>query len=529
MANVSSTFQNICKRLGIPDELTFPYGRDMGKIDVFFRGGKQGKLVLVTAVTPTTQGEGKTTSSIGIAQGLQKLGINVSVCLREPSMGPVFGMKGGATGGGKSKVEPSDKINLMFTGDFPSISAAHNLLSAAINNHIHFGNKLRVNSSELLFPRTIDMNDRSLRNIIVGVGDGKNGAMTMDKFLITPASEIMAIMGLSVDYVDLTKRLGDIVIGYNYERNPVLCRDLAVNGAMAAILVDALKPNLVQTTEGVPAFVHTGPFANIAHGTCSLLSMKMALSLSDYVIVEAGFGSDLGAEKFMNIVSRLGEIPVDHVVLICTIKALKEIGKYYDQPLNEGFKNILKHVNNIRNFGRDPIVCINRFSTDSIEDLNALKRKLTDSNIKWALSEAFEKGGDGSLDMAKLILNNSSEREPINYTYEIEDDPIEKIRKVAQKVYGCTEVIFTNKARKDLKQIHLMELNNLPICIAKSQYTFSGSKDPKSITIKEVIVDRGAGFLVPISGDIMTMPGLPEKPSYLNMHVDQKGDIYGVL
>lgn len=528
MNKASEDMEALCNRIGIDDQYIIPYGKDIAKISLKAKGTRQGKVILVTAMTPTTHGEGKTTTSIGLAQGMKKLGRNVSVCLREPSMGPVFGMKGGATGGGKSTVEPSDRINLMFTGDFPAISAAHNLLSAAINNHIYHSNKLDIDSSKILFPRTIDMNDRSLRNIMVGVDGGNNGVLTQDRFVITPASEIMAIVGLSQNYEELVEKLGNILVGFTHANNPVYCRDLRVEGAMAAILTDAMNPNLVMTTEGVPAFVHTGPFANIAHGTCSLTSIRVARSFTDFVIVEAGFGSDLGGEKFVNMVSRIGDIPIDSVVIVCTIRAILEIGKSGNDPLREGFHNLETHINNIRNFGREPVVCINLFNNDKAEDIQLLSDLLKEKGVVFEYSEGFEKGGEGTLKLAEKVIENCNQKSPMKYTYEIEE-PVElKIEHIAREIYHCKNIIFTKKASKDLKRIESFTDKHLPVCIAKGQYSLSGTEDPDTLVIREVMYNAGAGFIVPISGEIMTMPGLPAAPSFENIHVGKDGNIENV-
>lgn len=536
----------IASKLGLGKDEYEPYGRTMAKVSLSAlsrrEGRKRGKLILVTAINPTPAGEGKTTTSIGLSQAFQKLGKNVAVALREPSLGPCFGIKGGATGGGKSTVEPSDRINLLFTSDFPAVSAAHNLLSALINNHIHHGNPLNIDPKKILFPRTIDMNDRSLREIIVGVGGRDTGAITNDKFVITPASEIMAILGLSQSYSDLKERLSKILVGYSTDNKPVFAGDLKAAGAMAALLRDALRPNLVQTQEGVPAFVHTGPFGNIAHGTSSILADKLGLKLTDYLITEAGFGSELGAEKFMNLASKIGNLPVDAVVVVATIRALKHHGRAEDinqenvEALESGSENLIRHVQNMRQFGFEPVVAINRFPKDTENEIKALIEILQKNSIKFALSEVFAKGGDGGIDLAKEVIGSIPEKDiQIKRTYNDDDDIKEKIEKIATEIYGASGVIYEKGALKDIRNLKKVGMEKAPVCLAKTQYSFSDDPTllnaPKDFRIKvtSVSISSGAGFVVPLLGSVMTMPGLPTHPSAEGIDVDENGEITGLF
>jgi Formate-tetrahydrofolate ligase (EC 6.3.4.3) len=431
MQNSIKTIGDVAREIGL-SEYAENYGRDIAKISLSSldrSAKKKGKLILVTATNPTPSGEGKTTTVIGLGQSLKLLGKKVGIAIREPSLGPCFGIKGGATGGGKSCVEPSDRINLIFTGDFPAVSAAHNLLSALINNHIYHGNELRIDPKRIIFPRTVDMNDRSLRQIIVGAGGRDTGAMTGDNFVIVPASEIMAILGLSRSYKDLKDRLGKITVAFTYEGKPVFASDLKANGAMAAILVEALKPNLVMTTEGVPAFIHTGPFGNIAHGTSSIIADKIALSHLDYVVTEAGFGSDLGAQKFFDIVTREAEIEVSAVVIVSTLKAIKyngkaEVSKNVSDVIEDGFKNLRRHVEIIRSYGFEPIVSINMFDNDDPSEIEILGNLLKSNSIKHSMTRFYQEGGKGGIDLANSVLQNiKPESTKPNYTYSTEESP----------------------------------------------------------------------------------------------------------
>ena len=535
----------IASKLGFDYSSIEPYGKYIAKIPLSsqnFQNKRRGKLILVTAMTPTSAGEGKTTTVIGLGQALSKLGKNVSIAIREPSLGPCFGVKGGATGGGKSTVEPSDRINLIFTGDFPAVSAAHNLLSAVINNHMHFGNKLSIDPKNILFPRTIDMNDRSLRSITVGVGDRENGALTMDRFVITPASEMMAILGLSKSYAELKQRLSKIIVALNTDGKPVYSGDLNVSGALAALLVDALKPNLVQTSEGVPAFIHTGPFGNIAHGTSSMIADELALRNSDYLVTEAGFGSDLGAEKFLDLVSRLGNLPVNGVVIVGTLRAIKHHAGSKDLSVEDlkavevGSQNLLRHVEFIRSFGIEPVVAINRFPTDTAKETETLENILRSRNITMAVSDVFGKGGEGGIDLANAVLSRISETPiKLKYTYEFTDPIKDKIIKIAKRAYGADDVIFEKQALKDIKLAEKIGFSNVPICMAKTQNSLSDNPSLLNaptgfkVTVTSVGISSGAGFLVPFMGNIMTMPGLPKAPAAENVDITESGEITGLF
>lgn len=536
--------ENVASQIGISRDDLEPYGRYMAKVNFMKSDNKRpkGKLVLVTAMTPTKYGEGKTTTAIGISQALHSMGQRVSISIREPSMGPCFGVKGGATGGGKATVEPSDRINLLFTGDFPAISAAHNLLSALINNHIFHGNQLKINPEKIVFPRTIDMNDRSLRNIIVGVSQGEGGILARDSFVITPASEIMAIVGLSESYNDLKKRLTNILVGYTFDNKPVYSGDLKAEGAMAAILVDALKPNLVQAKGGVPAFIHTGPFGNIAHGTSSLIAARVALATSDIVLTEAGFGSDLGAEKFMNLVSRIGNIPISAVIIVATIRAIKLHGGNDRADVEDvdaikmGFNNLLFHVENIRKFGFDPIVALNRFPDDTEKEITEVESLLKNNSIAYGLSEVYEKGADGGKELARLLMKRLP-KDPISvkYTYNMEQSLTEKIESIGREIYGAKNVIYTKTAQNNIKKIEKLGYGHLPICMAKTQYSISddplklNAPEGFSITVTSVALSSGAGFVVVYLGNVMTMPGLPKEPASDGMDITENGIITGLI
>ena len=530
----------IASKLGLSENEYEKYGNHMAKVslDVLKRVQKnrRGKLVLVTAMNPTKEGEGKTTTTIGLGQAFGKLGKKTVIAIREPSLGPCFGVKGGATGGGKSKVEPSDNINLSFTGDFPAVTAAHNLLSALINNHIYHGNKLRIDPRKVMFPRAIDMNDRSLREIIVGSGNTETGVMMKDKFVITPASEIMAIMGLSSGYADMKARLSRILVGYNYDGKPVYSGDIKAQGAMAALLRDAIRPNIVQTTEGVPAFIHIGPFGNIAHGTSSIIADRMALGLADYVFTEAGFGSELGGQKFIDMVSVIADLPIDGVVLVATIRSMKLNGGAKDSSkedlaaLERGAQNVLKHVDSLRNYGLDPVVALNRFPTDTPAEIARIEELLKEMNVNWALSEVFARGGEGGKDLAEKVLKSLDKKYTIRRTYNVDDPVKEKIVAIARKVYGASEVVFEKKAERDLKNMESMGLGRVHVCMAKTQYSVSDNPKlmgwPKgfTVTVKSVAISSGAGFAVPMLGDIMTMPGLPTAPAAEGVDLTDDGE-----
>lgn len=535
----------VAEDLGLSEDEIETYGKYMAKVPVNvldrLKDKNNGKLILVTATSPTPAGEGKTTTSIGLAQALRKLGKGVAVAIREPSLGPCFGIKGGATGGGKSMVEPSDRINLFFTSDFPAVSAAHNLLSAMINNHIHHGNSLNIEPKSILFPRAIDMNDRSLRDVIVGAGASATGTMALDHYVITPASEIMAILALSSDYNDLKDRLSRILVAFTRDHKPVFSGDIKAQGAMAALLSDALKPNLVQTTEGVPAFIHTGPFGNIAHGTSSIIADRMALKLSDYVVTEAGFGSDLGAEKFLDLVSHLGNLDVSAVVIVTTIKALKYNGGLKDystenvEALKEGTGNLLRHVENIRKFGFDPVVAVNEFPADTENEKNVLFGILKEHKIDYALSRVFAEGGNGGKELAEKVLENV-EKAPgaIKRVYSRDEDVKVKIEKIAKRVYGASGVSYSAEALRDLRRVKRFGFSAFYVCMAKTQYSFSDNASllnaPEDFTveIKRVAISSGAGFIVPMLGDVMTMPGLPTHPAAEDVDIKEDGTITGL-
>lgn len=534
----------VAKKIGLENNLEL-YGKYMAKIDflnLLKNKESKGKLILVTAISPTPAGEGKTTTSIGLSMSLWKLGKKSIVSIRQPSMGPVFGIKGGATGGGKSKVEPSDKINLSFTGDFYAISQAHNLLSALINNHLYHGNHLRLDVNTIQFNRTIDMNDRSLRSIIVGVDGKESGILSKDSFLIVPASEIMAIVGLSKDYNDLKRRLGNIYIGKNFDGKNIYARDLKADGAMAAILSDALKPNLVQTSESTPALVHTGPFGNIAHGTSSMAALRVALSSGDYVITEAGFGSDLGAEKFFDIACRTDDLKISAVVLVATIRSLKYHGgtKDYEnedlKSLESGFDNLRRHIAIIRRFGFDPVVAINRFSNDTQGEVNLLEELLKKEGVKYSLSTIYSDGSSGGLGLAERVIEacNDTPKTPI-FAYDLNESIENKILDVARKVYGASDAIFSKAVLKKINDLEKNGYGMLPICMAKTQYSLTDNPallkipDEFKITVSDIRLSSGAGFIVVYLGQIMTMPGLPAHPASENIDIDSNGNISGLF
>ena len=538
----------IAKELGITDDELELYGKYMAKVNpnVLDRlsGKPNGKMILVTAISPTSAGEGKTTTTIGLSQGLRKIGKKVMVTIREPSLGPNFGIKGGGTGGGKCQLLPADEINLNFTGDFPAITAAHNLLSAIVNNHIFQGNELGFDLKKITWKRTIDMNDRSLRQIVVGLGD-QGGALVEDSFLITPASEIMAIMGFAENYEMLKEMLSNITVGYTKEGKRLTAGDLKAQGAMAALLKNTIKPNLVQTTEGVPGFVHIGPFGNIAHGHNSVLADKIALKLADYVITEAGFGSDLGAQKFVDVVLRRAGYDLDLVILVVSIKALKHHGgmkpseKGGIEFLKNGIDNMLFHISNIEKYGLPLIVTLNRFKDDSEEEISYLRGEIEKRGYKMALNEGYLKGGEGTVDFAKMVVetlgSKASQGRKINFTYE-RDEPVKtKIDKIASKVYGASKIEYSKKAMRVLKRVKDEKLDFLDVCMAKTQYSISDDQNklgwPKdfTITIEDIMLSTGVGFAVPLLGEIMTMPGLPKHPISEEVNIDERGNITGLL
>lgn len=538
--------ENIAKKAEIEPEDIECYGKYKAKISdkIFEKVKKQenGKLVLVTAISPTPLGEGKTTISIAIADGLQKIGKKSMLCLREPSLGPVFGIKGGATGGGHSQVAPMEDINLHFTGDIHAITSANNLLSAMIDNHIYFGNELKF--KKVVWKRCVDLNDRQLRTVNTGLSGESKIVQREDHFDITVASEIMAIVCLSNDIFELREKLGNIIVGYNEEDKPIYAKDLKAQGAMAVLLKDAIKPNLVQTLEHTPALIHGGPFANIAHGCNSIRATKLALKLSDYTITESGFGADLGAEKFLDIKCKKFGIKPDAVVLVTTIKALKyhggvekeNIQKENIEAIKNGLHNLYKHIDNIKNkFGLNVIVALNKYYTDTKEEIDFLTQKLKEKQIEISIVEGWEKGGEGAIDIANKIVELANKNSNLNYMYELEDDIKTKILKVSTKIYGAKNVIYSKEAEEQIEKINLFGYSNLPICIAKTQYSFSD--DPKnleckndySINVKSVELKAGAGFIVVIAGNIMTMPGLPKIPAAENIDIDKDGNIIGLF
>lgn len=508
------------------------------------KGKKNGKLVLVTAINPTPAGEGKTTTSVGLGQALCKLNKKAIVALREPSLGPCMGVKGGAAGGGYAQVVPMEDINLHFTGDIHAISAAHNLLSAMIDNHIQQGNELQIDPRQILWKRALDMNDRALRNIVVGLGGKPHGMPREDGYMITVASEVMAILCLSENLMDLKKRLGKIIIGYNFNGDPVTAEDLKANGAMAVLLKDAIKPNLVQTLENTPVLIHGGPFANIAHGCNSIRATKLALKLSDIVVTEAGFGADLGAEKFFDIKCRFGGLKPDAVVLVATVRALKYNGGIAKNELNteslealkKGFENLEKHIENIQQYNVPIVVTLNSFVTDSERETSYIKEKCEGMGCAFAISKVWEKGGEGGLELAEKVLETLEIRpSEFKVLYDTNASITEKIEIIAKNIYGAKGVLFTSKAKKDMDKIKEMNLDKIPICIAKNQYSLSDDPSllgrPKDfeITVRELKVSAGAGFIVALTGEVMTMPGLPKKPAAINIDINDKGQIIGLF
>ncbi len=537
----------IAKKAGIDAKYIEQYGNYKAKIDLKYlkeTKNPDGKLVLVTAITPTAAGEGKTTTTIGLADALNSIGKKTVVALREPSLGPVFGLKGGATGGGYAQVVPMEDINLHFTGDFHAIGAANNLLAAMLDNHIYQGNALNIDVKSITFKRCVDMNDRQLRRIINGIGKRTDGVMREDGFDITVASEIMAVFCLASDINDLKERLAKIIVGYNMEGQPITAGDLKAQGAMAALLKDAIKPNLVQTLEGTPAIVHGGPFANIAHGCNSVIATRTALKLADYCITEAGFGSDLGAEKFLDIKCRVSGLRPSAAVLVATIRALKMHGgvKKADlagenvQAVMQGLPNLLRHYHNINDLYKIPaVVAMNRFPTDTDAEIKAVMDECKKLGIKIALSTVRAEGGKGGTSLAEEVVKLCEKPNDFTYAYDVNLPIEDKIAEVAIKVYGGAGAHFTADAKKQIEKLRSLGLDKLPVCIAKTQYSFSDDKDkicaPKDfkITVKNVKVSAGAGFIVALTGDIMTMPGLPKVPAAENIDVDENGRISGLF
>ncbi|MBQ3762876.1 MAG: formate--tetrahydrofolate ligase [Clostridia bacterium] len=538
----------IADKAGIDRELIEPYGKYKAKIDLKALGtvgSEPGRLVLVTAMTPTAAGEGKTTTTIGLADGLRQIGKNAVVALREPSLGPVFGVKGGAAGGGHAQVVPMEDINLHFTGDFHAIGAANNLLAAMLDNHIQQGNALGLDVRKITWKRCVDMNDRQLRYIVDGLGGKANGTPREDGFDITVASEIMAVLCLSDGISDLKNRLGRIIVGYTFDDKPVTCADLKATGALTALLKDAIKPNLVQTLEGTPALVHGGPFANIAHGCNSVMATKLAMRLGDYAVTEAGFGADLGAEKFLDIKCRAANLTPDAVVVVATVRALKLHGgadkKLLDKEnmdaLDRGLPNLLRHVSNIKNvYGLPCVVALNRFPTDTDAEIGLVMNRCKELNVNTVLSTAWAEGGKGAENLAREVVRLCEEEQgAFRFSYELSATIKQKIEAIATKVYGADGVTFLPEAKKQMKRLTELGCGNLPVCVAKTQYSFSddpaklGAPENFKITVRSMKVSAGAGFIVALTGDIMTMPGLPKVPAAENIDVDENGVISGLF
>ena len=536
----------IAKELNIDEEEIEQYGKYKAKISdevtKKVENNKDGKLVLVTAMSPTPLGEGKTTISISIADGLRKIGKKSILALREPSLGPVFGIKGGATGGGYAQVAPMEDINLHFTGDIHAITSANNLLSAMIDNHIYHGNELQID--KVVWKRCVDLNDRQLRKVNTGLSEEAKIVPREDSFDITVASEVMAILCLSKDIKDLKQKLGNILIGYNKNSEPIYAKDLKAEGSMAVLLKDAIKPNLVQTLENTPALIHGGPFANIAHGCNSIIATKMAMKLADYTITEAGFGADLGAEKFLDIKCRKAGIKPDAVVCVATIKTLKYHGgtpkdKILEEnmeSLEKGMSNLYRHINNLKEkFGLNVIVAINKYNTDTETELNFVKTELEKINVSSSIVESWAKGGDGAIDIAQKLVKLTEQEEHFKYIYELNESIKEKIDKISTEIYGAKNVIYSEKALKNIKRIEELGYSNLPVCIAKTQYSFSDNAkklqcdEPFEINVRDIEIKAGAGFIVALAGKIMTMPGLPKVPSAESIDIDDNGEIVGIF
>ncbi|WP_027339866.1 formate--tetrahydrofolate ligase [Halonatronum saccharophilum] len=540
--------EEVASKLGLSREDIELYGDYKAKIKLeayrrLLEEKENGKLILTTAISPTPAGEGKSTTTVGLGQAMNRLGKNTAVALREPSLGPCMGIKGGAAGGGYSQVVPMEDINLHFTGDIHAIGIAHNLLSAAIDNHIKQGNELDLDPTKIAFKRVVDMNDRALREIVVGLGGTANGQPRQDGYMITVASEVMAILCLAEGILDLKKRLGKIVIGYTYDGRPVEAKELKVAGAMAALLKDAIKPNLVQTLENTPAFIHGGPFANIAHGCNSITATKLALKTADYVVTEAGFGADLGAEKFFNIKCRFADLSPDAVVLVATARALKMHGGVAKGDLTEenlnalatGMENLEKHIENVKKFGVPMVVAINEFPTDTQAELDLIRERCEELGVEVALSQVWAKGGEGGEELAKKVLEALDKPKDFKLLYDAEDSIEEKVNKVAKEIYGAAKVNFTSQAKKDIEQLTADGFDKMPICMAKTQSSLSdnpallGRPRGFELTVRKVNVSAGAGFLVALTGAVLTMPGLPKKPSAEDIDIDGDGKITGLF
>lgn len=537
--------EEIAKILNLTDEDYEVYGKYKAKIELSvlnkLKDKKDGKLVLVTAITPTPAGEGKSTVTIGLTQGLNKIGKNAVAALREPSLGPVFGIKGGACGGGYAQIVPMEDINLHFNGDFHAIGSAHNLISACIDNHIKQGNELKVDTNKIIFKRVVDMNDRALRDIVIGLGGSENGVARQSSFQITVASEIMAILCLSHSLMDLKERIGNIVFAYDVNDNPLKVKDLKVEGAACALLKDAIKPNLVQTLENTPAIVHGGPFANIAHGCNSILATKLALKLSDYTITEAGFAADLGAEKFLDIKCRVAGLKPNCIVLVATIRALKhhggalELNKEDLNALSKGFENLDKHIENMKKYNVPVVVAINKFVSDTDKEVELIKKHCEEMGVDISLCEVWEKGGEGGKDLAQKVVNAVSEESNYKPLYNLDKPIKEKIECICKEIYGAGDIKFSAKANKMIKKIESIGYGNLPICISKTQKSISDNpallNAPKGYTlnIDEIKLASGAGFIIAMAGGIIDMPSLPKVPAACNIDIDENGKITGLF
>ena len=537
----------VAKSLNIAEDDLEMYGKYKAKISLDawnkVKTNEDGKLILVTAINPTPAGEGKTTTSVGLADAFHKMGKNIAVALREPSLGPCFGLKGGAAGGGYAQVVPMEDINLHFTGDFHAITTAHNLLAAVIDNHIQQGNALDIDVRRVAWKRVLDLNDRALRHVVIGMGGKAHGVPRETGFDITVASEMMAILCLATDLEDMKKRLGQIVVAYTRDGRAVRADELNVTGALTLLFKDAIKPNLVQTLEGTPALIHGGPFANIAHGCNSVMATKFALKYADIVVTEAGFGADLGAEKFLDIKCRFAGLKPSAVVIVATVRALKmhgglpkiELGKVDMSALEKGLENLIKHIETVKAFGLPAVVAINAFPTDTKEELDFVEKKCNELGAEVALSEVWAKGGEGGIALAEKVLAATEKPNNFNFTYEVEQSIPEKIEAIVKRVYGGDGVVFTGPAMKQLKEIEELGLDKMPVCMAKTQYSLSDDPTklgrPKNfkITVKELRISAGAGFIVALTGDILTMPGLPKKPAAENMDIDVNGKITGLF
>jgi len=537
----------IAGKINIPDRFLEKYGNFKAKIKLDaleeFKDNQKGRLILVSAITPTPAGEGKTTTSIGLSIGLNRIGEKSIVTLREPSLGPLFGIKGGATGGGKTTVVPDQDINLHFTGDIHAVTAAHNLIAATVDNHILRRKEPRMDPRQVKWSRAMDMNDRSLRDIVIGLGGTKSGVPRETNYIISAASEIMAILGFAETYSDLKERLSNILLGYTYDNQPVYLKDLNISGSVAALLKDALKPNLVQTSENTPAFVHGGPFANIAQGTCTAASMRLALQLSDYVVTEAGFGFDLGAEKFFDIVARKTGLHPEALVLVATVRALKmhggkklgELDEPDPEAVKRGLPNLEKHIENMQKFKVCPIVAINRFPDDTDEEIKVIQDFVDSKDVRHSVIDSALIGGKGAEDLARKVTTQCEFDEHYAPLYKNEDAIKEKIKIVCQEIYGSKAVDYTKEAEEDIKKIKELGLEDLPVCIAKTQKSLSDNPEllgrPKDflVTVRKIDVSAGAGFLIPITGDILLMPGLPATPAAENIDIDDNGEISGIF